>query len=95
MTSQAQLDQDTRKVEASKLLEQANNHYEAALKSYQQAQDIYHNIGEQAVATLISRFVSRILTPTIPNTGDIAHPNLHLSFADGIDDNPPTDNDPQ
>lgn len=76
--------QDTRKVEAEKLLEQANNQLGEALKAYQQALDIYQDIGEDTVATLISYLISQSKILTITSTDESGHYKINLTAASGI-----------
>lgn len=80
--------QNTRKVEAEKLLEQANKQLGKALKAYQQALDIYQDIGDKQVVTLISDLISHTKIPNLHSTNKSAESN-HPSVISEILANPP------
>ena len=80
--------QNTRKVQAEKLLEQANKQLGEALKAYQQALDIYQDIGDKQVVTLISDLISHTKIPNFHSTNKPAESN-HFSVISGILANPP------
>ncbi|BAY45214.1 hypothetical protein SAMD00079811_28160 [Scytonema sp. HK-05] len=87
--------QNTRKAEAEKLLEHANKQLGEALKAYQQALDIYQDIGDKGVATLISYLISQTIIPNVPSTDKSGDSKIHLSVASGIIANPPIVDDSQ
>ena len=85
MTSQTLLqNQNPRKAEAEKLLEQANKQLGEALKAYQQALDVYEDIGEDTVATLISYIISQSKIVTVTTTDESGDSKIKLTAASGI-----------
>ncbi|KAB8334538.1 hypothetical protein SD80_009195 [Scytonema tolypothrichoides VB-61278] len=76
--------QDIRKAEAKKLLEQANQQLGEALKSYQQALDIYQDMGEETVATLISYLISQSKMLTVTGTDKSGSSKINLTAASTI-----------
>lgn len=76
--------QDIRKAEAKKLLEQANQQLGEALKSYQQAQELYQDVGEETVATLISYLISQSKILTVSGTDKSGNSKINLTAASGI-----------
>ncbi|MBP5971392.1 hypothetical protein HW132_01235 [Brasilonema sp. CT11] len=76
--------QDFRKAEAKKLLEQANQQLAEALKSYQQAQELYQDVGEETVATLISYLISQSKILTVSGTDKSGNSKINLTAASGI-----------
>ncbi|MBW4627650.1 MAG: hypothetical protein KME49_19625 [Brasilonema octagenarum HA4186-MV1] len=76
--------QDIRKAEAKKLLEQANQQLGEALKSYQQAQELYQDVGEETVATLISYLISQSKILTVSSTDKSGNSKINLTAASGI-----------
>lgn len=76
--------QDIRKAEAKKLLEQANQQLGEALKSYQQALELYQDVGEETVATLISYLISQSKILTVSGTDKSGNSKINLTAASGI-----------
>ncbi|NJM69211.1 MAG: hypothetical protein HC862_02725 [Scytonema sp. RU_4_4] len=76
--------QDIRKAEAEELLTQANQQLGEALQSYQQALDIYQDMGEETVATLIWYIISHSKILTITGTDKFGHSKINLSAASGL-----------
>ncbi|NMG07425.1 hypothetical protein [Brasilonema sp. UFV-L1] len=75
---------DIRKGEAEELLAKANQQLGEALKSYQQALDIYQEMGEETVATLISYLISQSKVLTVTGTDKSGNSRINLSAASGI-----------
>ncbi|BAZ25337.1 hypothetical protein NIES4073_62420 [Kalymmatonema gypsitolerans NIES-4073] len=80
--------QNPRKAEAEKLLEQANKQLGEALKAYQQALDVYQDIGEDTVATLISYVISESKIVTVTSIDESGDSKIKLTAANGIIANP-------
>lgn len=76
--------QDPRKAQAEKLLEQANKQLGEALKAYQQALDVYQDIGEDTVATLISYVISESKIVTVSSADESGDSKIKLTAANGI-----------
>jgi hypothetical protein len=81
--------EEIRKAEAQQLLEQANRLLGEAVKSYQQAFNIYQDIGEETFATLISNFLSQINIPITHGTDKLIAHRKNLASASSLLDRRP------